>query len=151
MWTWIISANGRRIAVWGLICIAGFIGVQWYGNKQWTKGVEEGFIKAATEIERLKKAEWAEREREIAAKEAEANQRLETLTQATQAVHAARATLIRNFDITLKELESDRVESYRFAGAVADADLIAELRAISGTLAGYADTGGTSPDTRPAP
>ena len=157
MWTWIISANGRRIAVWGLICIVGFIGIRWYGNHQWTKGVEAGATRVTAEIERVKRAEWAEREREIAAKDAEANQRLENLTQAAQAVQAARGALTKNFNATLKNLEADRVESYRFAGVVPDADLIAELRAISESLAdaggraGRTDAAGASADTRPTP
>jgi len=128
-----------------------FAGVRRYGNRQWAQGVEEGFVRAATEIERVKRAEWAERERDIRGREAQANQRLADLTQAATAVNTARAALIRNFDVTLKEMEADHVESYRYAGAVADADLIAELRAISGTLAGRADHAGTATDTRSAP
>jgi hypothetical protein len=161
MWTtvlnWIISPTGRKTAICAVIAIALFVGVRWYGNRQWAQGAEEGFVRAVTKIERVKRAEWAERERDIAAKEAQAKQRLQDLTQAAQAVHAARAVLIKNFDVTLKELEADRVESYRYAGSVPDADLIAALRAASGALAdagdepGHADAAGTPSDTRTAP
>ena len=151
MWTWIISPMGRKIALWAAIVIALFVGVRWYGNQQWAKGEAQGRQFVADQLIKEKKNEWAEREREITAKEAQADQRLEDLTQAAQAVHAARAVLMKNFDVTLKEMEADRVESYRYAGAVPDADLIAELRAISGTLAGYADPAGTPSDTWPTP
>jgi len=55
--------------------------------------------------------------------------------------------------LTLKELEGNRVEAYRFAGSVADVDLISELRAVSGALAsaGRADGSGAPADIGPAP
>ena len=122
---------GACLAIIGAL----FLALRWYGNKQWEKGVEEGFVRAATEIEKVKKAEWAEREKEIAVKEKQANQKLDDLTYAANAVHSARATLIKNFDVTLKEMENNRVEAYRYAGSVADNDLVFELRAVSRELA----------------
>ena len=146
------SPKVKIIAVVGIVTGLLFIG-RWHGNRQWTAGEREGRQNVAAQITKEKEAEWAAREEEITALEAQASQRLDDLTQASNAVNAARATLIKNFDITLKELEADRVESYRYAGAVADADLISELRAISGRLAtaGRADGSGTPPDTRTAP
>jgi len=145
-----LTKAGVVIIIVGVIAFIGLY-VRAYGNAQWKQGVEEGFVRAATEIERMKKTEWAEREKNIAVREAEADRRLEDVIYAVNAVNNARAALFKNFDNTLKELENNRVEAYRYAGAVADADLISELRAVSGELAGRSDAAGTADDSWPAP
>jgi len=73
MLTWITGAKWR-LAAGAVIAIALFAAIQWYGNRQWAQGVETGRNQAAAEIEKIKRGEWAEREREIAAKEAQASQ-----------------------------------------------------------------------------
>jgi len=133
------------------ILVAAFFGIRWYGNAQWAKGEERGRQNVADMLIKEKEEEWAAREKEISLKEKQATQKLDDLTYAANTIHQARATLIKNFDITLKEMEAERVEAYRYAGSVPDTDLIDELRAISRELAGTSKRPGDEADTGTAP
>jgi len=141
-----LQAHKMTVTIIGIIGIllAGGAALRWYGNAQWSKGVEKGRQGVADQIIKDKEQEWAERDEAITAKNREADRRLTDIMDAAKAVQNARTVLMQNFDVTLKEMEVARVEAYRYAGTVADADLISELRAVSRELAnpGSADGDG---------
>ena len=64
MISWIVARTGLSAIVVKLILCAAvsggiFYALHWYGNVQWYKGEQKGRESATSELEKVKKAEWA--------------------------------------------------------------------------------------------
>lgn len=139
MIAWILSIcarpAARKFILYGGAILVISLLLRWYGNTQYYRGEQQGRVSMSRELERQKNAEWAERERVLAAAE-------ETIAAEKYAVDAAidrmnrdRADLSRTLRDGLAQIQRERMKDYESAAAVTDDQLWDAIRAISGELA----------------
>jgi len=135
MWTWIIKQR-MKIGIYAAIGIALLFTVRWYGNRQWTKGVESGRQYAADRIIREKEAEWKEREAQLEKSKTLVENQLQTLNRATAEIVSARKVLRDEYATLAANAAAERKADERVIISVPDSELRSAIRTISRELAG---------------
>ena len=125
----------RKIIQYGGIALIVLLMLRWYGNRQWSKGVEEGRRDAAASISESKKAEWRAKENEIEATRLHLADLQADLKADQTDLRRERANLSKSFQETLAIIRDERISQYANASAVAADELNDALRLVSAGLA----------------
>ena len=131
---WKALPTGWKIGSAAAVAIALFVAVQWYGNKQWSKGEAQGRQFVADQLVKEKEKDWAERERKIEDTKTLIEEQTEMLKQITAQVAAARAQLKDQYAAITARETAQRDADERIIASVPDSDLRAAIRAISAEL-----------------
>jgi len=126
-----------KFGIFAVVAVFLFAGIHWYGNRQWSKGEEQGRQAMASTIEKQKQMEWARREKELAAAETEVAEKIEALRYITARMIQERADLQKSLKAEIGRLQDAKMADYQAVAAVADDEIWERLRAVSGELAAY--------------
>jgi hypothetical protein len=136
---WILSIwalpAARKFIVYGGAILAISLFLRWYGNTHYYRGEQQGRASMAREMERQKKAEWEEKESELAVAAEDIAIEKRTIEAAIERMNRDRAVLSRTLRDGLVQIQRERMKDYESAAAVTDDRLWDAIRAISAELA----------------
>jgi hypothetical protein len=125
----------RKIIIYCAITLGILYGLRLYGNRQWAKGEAQGRLTVTKDIEKRKAVEWKAKETAIAQAAADLASEKASVAVAIEQLRADRADLSRTLNVTLAQIQRERIRQYANAASVPDNRIWDDIRAVSRELA----------------
>ena len=125
----------RKITIGALAILLLGYALRRYSNRVYSEGYKSGKVAAATEMERVKKAEWAARETAMAADAAKAAGEKRSVEAAKAQLAQDRTNLSRSLKDALAATAARKEANFATVVNIAPDELDGALRAVSAELA----------------